>query len=104
MNTELFNFNIFLKLAAYNIRMLVWKYNDACCLNINDEQVSEYAVEVSKTDGEIEVISFTKDMPYIMDLRFNRYEFEKNEEIIKGSFVKPYIIIKLLYTHIYIYI
>ena len=48
------------------------------------KKVTDYAVDKSKTDGDIEVISFTKDMPYILYLTLYRYEFEKDKEHIKG--------------------
>ena len=38
----------------------------------NDKYAIGYAVGKSKTDGDIE--DFTKDMPYILDLAFYRYE------------------------------
>ena len=41
------------------------------------KKVTDYAVDKSKTDGDIGVISFTKDMPYILDLTFYRYGFER---------------------------
>ena len=55
------------KLAEGNLKMPVWKYNDKCYLRINVKKVTDYAVDKSKTDGDIEVISFTKDMPYVLD-------------------------------------
>ena len=48
------------------------------------KEVPGYAVDKSKTAGDIEVISFTKDVPYVLDLTFYRYEFEKPKEMIKG--------------------
>ena len=59
--------------------MPVWKYNGEFYLPNNDKTITGYAVEVSRTDGEIEVISFTKCMPYIMDLTFYIYGFQKND-------------------------
>ena len=50
---------------------------------INDNKVTDYAVDKSKTDGDIEVINFTKCMPYILDLTFYRYESEKYKEVIE---------------------
>ena len=64
--------------------MPVWKYNDTCYLKINDKTVTGYAVDKSKTDGGIEVINFTKYMPYILDLTFYNYEFEKYKEVANG--------------------
>ena len=43
-----------------------------------------YAVDEFKTDGDIEVINFTKDTHYVLDLTFYRYGFEKSKEVIKG--------------------
>ena len=43
----------------------------------NDKKVTEYAVDFSKADGNIEVVNFTKGMPYILDATFYKYEFEK---------------------------
>ena len=43
-----------------------------------------YAVDKSKADGDIEIINFTKGMPYILDLTFYIYEFDKHKEQIKG--------------------
>ena len=45
--------------------MQVWKYNDKCYLNVSDKNVTEHAVDKSKAGGEIEVVSFIKDMHYI---------------------------------------
>ena len=66
MNSNLDTF----KLAEENLKMTVWTYNGKCCLKNNDKQVTGYAVEKSKTDGDIEVINFTKDMRYALDLTF----------------------------------
>ena len=46
--------------------MPVWKYNDKCYLKVNDTRVTDYAVDKSKADGNVEVIIFTKDTPYIL--------------------------------------
>ena len=46
-----------------------------------------YRVDISNEtpEGKIELFSFTKDMPYIMDLTFYKYDFEnQNQEQIKG--------------------
>ena len=40
--------------------MPVWKYNDKCYSKVNGKKVTGYAVGKSKTDGDIEVINFTK--------------------------------------------
>ena len=64
--------------------MPIWKYNDKCYLTVNDKRVTDYAVDKYKTDGDIEVINFTKDMPYILYLTFYKYESEGHKEHIKG--------------------
>ena len=48
------------KPAEENLKMPVWKYNEKCFLKANDEQVIGYAVDKLKTDGDTEVINFTK--------------------------------------------
>ena len=55
-----------------DVKMPIWEYNDKYYLKIN-------AVKVKETQ-----ISFQKDVPYIMDLTFTKYDFEKNGEHIKG--------------------
>ena len=52
--------------------MPVWKYNGKCYFNINDKQVIDYRVDLSNEmpEGKIDLVSFTKDMPYIMYLTF----------------------------------
>ena len=78
--------------------MLVWKYNEECYLRIKGKRVIDYAVDRSKTDGDIEVINFTKGMPYILDLTFYRYEFEKMKNILQDIRSLELIkFIKLLY-------
>ena len=51
------------KLAEENLKMPGWKYNDKGYPKVNDNTVIDYAVGKSKTDGDIEVINFTKDTP-----------------------------------------
>ena len=48
--------------------MPVWKYNGQCYLTMNDKQVTGYALDKPKTEGDNRVIKFTKYMPYILDL------------------------------------
>ena len=55
--------------------MPIWDYNNKFYLKINDSKIRELP-------GEIE---FTKDVPYIMDLPFSKYDFQKNGEQITGS-------------------
>ena len=49
------------------------------------KKVLQYSVDQFNENNEngTEQITFTKDVPYIMDLTFYRYEFEKNKETIK---------------------
>ena len=62
------NLKIFFKeLAEESLKMPVWKYNEICYPAINDKRVTDYAVDKSKTEGDIEVIICSKDMPYILD-------------------------------------
>ena len=48
------------------------------------KRFTDYAVDKYKTDGDIEVINLTEYMPYILDLTFYTYEFERSKEVIKG--------------------
>ena len=59
-------------LELTDMKMPIWEYNDKYYLKIN-------AVKVKETQ-----ISFQKDVPYIMDLTFTKYDFEKKGEQIKG--------------------
>ena len=54
-----------------DMKMPIWEYNDKYYLKIN-------AVKVKETQ-----ISFQKDVPYVMDLTFTKYDFEKKGEQIK---------------------
>ena len=56
------------ELAEENLKMPVWKYNVKCHLKINGRHVTDYAVDKSKTDGDIEIIKLTKNMPYILEI------------------------------------
>ena len=57
-----------------SLKMLIWDYNDKFYLKINDLKIRELP-------GKVE---FSKDVPYIMDLTFSKYDFEKNGEQITG--------------------
>ena len=49
------------KLAEEDIKMPIWRYNEKCYLRVNDKKwATDYAFDKSKTDGDIEVINFTK--------------------------------------------
>ena len=54
--------------------MLIWDYNDKFYLKINDIKIRELLGEHV----------FQKDVPYIMDLTFSKYDFEKKGEQITG--------------------
>ena len=68
------------------MKIPVWKYEDKCYLKINEKKVLQYSIDKynETPDNGIEQIEFKKDTPYIIDLTFYRYEFEKNKETIKG--------------------
>ena len=55
-----------------SLKMPLWDYNDKFYLKVNDLKIRELP-------GKIE---FKKDVPYIMDLTFSKYDFEKNGEQI----------------------
>ena len=64
--------------------MPVWKYNGQCYLTMNDKQVTGYALDKPKTEGDNRVIKFTKYMPYILDLTCYVYIYiYMNLKIIK---------------------
>ena len=54
--------------------MPIWEYNSKYYLKINAVKVKELQIE----------IAFQKDHPYIMDLTFSKYDFEKKGEQITG--------------------
>ena len=54
--------------------MPILNYNDKFCLKINDTQIKELPGEHT----------FQKDVPYIMDITFRKYDFQKNGEQITG--------------------
>ena len=55
-----------------NMKMPIWEYNEQYYLKIKDLKVREALVE------------FQKDVPYIMDLTFSKYDFQKGGEQING--------------------
>ena len=57
-----------------DMKMPIWEYNDKYYLKINAVKINELA----------DAIEFKKDVPYIMDLTFSKYDFEKKGEQIKG--------------------
>ena len=54
--------------------MQIWDYNDKFCLKTND-------VKIRELPGEH---VFQKGVPYIMDLTFSKYDFEKKGVQITG--------------------
>ena len=61
------------KLAEESLKMQFWRNNGKCYLIANDNKGTCFAVGKSKIDVDIEVIIFTKDMPYILDLTLYIY-------------------------------
>ena len=57
-----------------SLKMSIRDYNDKFYLKTND-------IKIRELPGEIE---FKKDVPYIMDLTFSKYDFQKNGEQITG--------------------
>ena len=59
---------------------------DKCYLKINEKKVCQYSIDKynETPDNGMEQIEFKKDTPYIIDLTFYRYEFEKDKETNKG--------------------
>ena len=55
-----------------DMKMPIWEYNEKYYLKIKSEKVKDTQVE------------FQKDVPYIMDLTFSKYDFQKGGEQIKG--------------------
>ena len=57
-----------------SLRIPIWDYNDKIYLKINDVKIKELPNEHS----------FQKDVPYIFDITFSKYDFQKNGEQITG--------------------
>ena len=57
-----------------SFKMPIWDYNDKFYLKIN-------AIKIKELPGDT---SFQKDVPYIMDIAFRKYDFQKNGEQITG--------------------
>ena len=56
-----------------SLKMPIWDYNDKFYFKINDVKIKE-----------LPEIEFKKDVPYIMDITFKKYDFEKKGEQITG--------------------
>ena len=57
-----------------SLKMPIWDYNEKFYLKINDVKIKELPDEPT----------FEKDVPYIMDITFSKYDFEKKGERITG--------------------
>ena len=57
-----------------SLKMQLWDYNDKFYLKINDSKIRELPGDRV----------FQKDVPFIMDLTFSKYDFQKNGEQITG--------------------
>ena len=57
-----------------SLEMPLWDYNGKFFLKVNDLKIKEL----------LGVRVFQKDVPYIMDLTFSKYDFQKNGEQITG--------------------
>ena len=57
-----------------SLKMPLWDYNDKFYLKINDIKIKELPNEHV----------FQKDVPYIFDITFSKYDFQKNGEQITG--------------------
>ena len=57
-----------------SLKMPIWDYTDNFYLKINDITIKESLHEHT----------FQKDVPYIVDITFGKYDFEKNGEQITG--------------------
>ena len=62
-----------------SLKIPIWGYNDIFYLKVND-------IRIRELPGEIE---FKKDAPYIMDLTFSKYDFEKKvSKLLVIAFLK----------------
>ena len=57
-----------------SLKIQIWDYNDKFYLKTN-------GIKNKELPGEIE---FGKDVPYIMEITFRKYDFQKNGEQITG--------------------
>ena len=57
-----------------SLKMPIWDYNDKIYLKINDVKIKELP----------DYPNFQKDVPYIFDITFKEYDFEKKGEQITG--------------------
>ena len=74
-----------------DLEMPIWEYKGKYYLEVNAVKLKEVKVESS----------FEKDHPYIMDLSFSKYDFQKNGEQITGysiSEINKSLLIYYMYT------
>ena len=76
-----------------DMKMTILGYNGKYCLKINSVKITELPVETC----------FKKGNPYIIDLMFSKYDFEKKAKQITGYSISE-INKNLLSYYIYIYI
>ena len=57
-----------------SLKIPIWDYNDKFYFKISD-------IKIEELPGEH---TFQKDVPYIMDITFRKYDFEKKGEQITG--------------------
>ena len=57
-----------------SLKIPLWDYNGKFYLKVNDTNIKELPNEHT----------FQKDVPYIMDITFRKYDFQKNGEQITG--------------------
>ena len=64
------------------MEMPIWEYNGKFYLKINDKKVHDHRVR--NVAHPVESTGFKKDVPYMMDLTFPKYDFVKGCEQITG--------------------
>ena len=57
-----------------SLKMPIWDYNEKFYLKINDVKIKELPDEPT----------FEKDIPYIMDITFSKYDFKKGDDQVTG--------------------
>ena len=67
------------------LKIPVWEYNEKYYLKFNDKRLHEYSVNRYNEDEKngIELVVFKKDIPYIMDVTFKEYNFQKKVKQLK---------------------
>ena len=78
----------------------IWEYNNTFYLKINAVKVM--LICYGKMRCRLKLAS-KKDIPYIMDLSFTKYDFQKNGEQITGHSILKLLKVFQIYIYIYIY-